>query len=145
MVVRALDVVAIVVAVIILGVAALVARRLLIQRGGATVDCSARQGRGRWALGVGRYRADRLEWFRFFSFSPSPRWTLPRGALTIQGRRALRPGETHNLPSGAIVVECRVSGEPSEPVVELAMGRSALTGFQAWLEAAPPGAHLQRD
>jgi hypothetical protein len=27
--------------------------------------------------------------------------------------------------------------------VELAMSESALTGFLAWLEASPPGSHLQ--
>jgi hypothetical protein len=38
------------------------------------------------------------------------------------------------------VVECR-AGEAAD-TVELAMGESALTGFLAWLEAAPPGQYL---
>jgi len=39
-------------------------------------------------------------------------------------------------------VQCR-AGEDVE-TVELAMGEAALTGFLAWLEAAPPGSYLGR-
>jgi len=35
------------------------------------------------------------------------------------------------------VVECR--GRNGDGTVELAMSDAALTGFLAWLEAAPPG------
>jgi hypothetical protein len=38
-----------------------------------------------------------------------------------------------------VVVECQ-TGERAEPM-ELAMSESALTGFLAWLEAAPPAPH----
>ena len=37
-----------------------------------------------------------------------------------------------------MVVECRVA--EGHGTVELAMSDAALTGFLAWLEAAPPGA-----
>ena len=33
--------------------------------------------------------------------------------------------------------------ESDEDHVELAMTEEALTGFLAWLEASPPGSHLQ--
>src|SRR4051812_39239724 len=53
----------------------LVVRRRVLSRHGGTFELSVRvrssqAGRG-WVLGLGRYRDDRLEWFRIFS--PSPR------------------------------------------------------------------------
>jgi hypothetical protein len=39
-----------------------------------------------------------------------------------------------------VVVECSTATGP----VELAMSRSALTGFSSWLEAGPPGADWDR-
>jgi hypothetical protein len=38
-----------------------------------------------------------------------------------------------------VVVSCQV-GENAD-TIELAMGEAALTGFLAWLEAAPPGSY----
>jgi hypothetical protein len=37
------------------------------------------------------------------------------------------------------VAECQVGGDGT---VDLALAESALTGLLAWLEAAPPGSHL---
>ncbi|MFD0529913.1 DUF2550 family protein [Kitasatospora arboriphila] len=39
------------------------------------------------------------------------------------------------LLSGSVVLRCLHDGAP----LELAMSEDALTGFLAWLEAAPPG------
>ena len=44
--------------------------------------------------------------------------------------------EAFALYGGHLVVECSTPGGP----LELAMSRSALTGFSSWLEAGPPGA-----
>jgi hypothetical protein len=41
-----------------------------------------------------------------------------------------------------IVVECKLGEDSGQPTVELALGESALTGLLSWLEAAPPGSHL---
>ena len=100
---------------------------------------SARAGRG-WILGVGRYTGDALEWFRIFSLAPRPRFTY--SSLRAGVRRPREPSgvEAYSLYSGHIVVTCRT---PSG-LLEVAMSPDALTGFLAWLEAAPPGRRLSR-
>ena len=117
----------------------LVVRRRVISRRGGTFELSVRvrstqAGRG-WVLGLGRYRADQLEWFRIFSPSPRPRRSWLRSQLAITGQREPTGPEAFALYGGHVVVECRT---PSGPV-ELAMSPSALTGFSSWLESGPPG------
>jgi hypothetical protein len=123
----------------------LVVRRRVLARDGGTFELSVRIGvRGRqpqaagrgWVLGLGRYRDDRLEWFRIFSPSPRPRRSWRRSQLEITGQREPSGPEAFALYGGHLVVECST---PSGPL-ELAMSRSALTGFSSWLEAGPPGA-----
>ncbi len=43
-----------------------------------------------------------------------------------------------SIGSDAVVVECD-TGQAAAARVELALSEDALTGFLAWLEAAPPG------
>lgn len=117
----------------------LIVRRRLLARSGGTFDLSVRvrshrPGRG-WILGVGRYNADALEWFRIFSVSLRPAQTYQRSALQIGQRRIPHGSEEYALYDDAVVVECSYRNEP----VELAMTDDALTGLLAWLEAAPPG------
>ncbi|MCZ4499817.1 MAG: hypothetical protein JWQ74_2370 [Marmoricola sp.] len=122
----------------------LVVRRRLLARNGGTFELSvrikprgSRPGAGRgWVLGLGRYHGTDLEWFRIFSPSPRPRQRWARADLGIVGQREPTDPESFALYSGHRIVECRT---PSG-VVELAMSPSAVTGFSAWLEAAPPGA-----
>lgn len=119
-------------------------RRRLIQRPGGTFDCSLRwavpenavgpQGKG-WIYGVARYSGDRIEWFRVFSYAPRPRRVLERDAIQVVERRSPQGEEELALLSDALVLVCRHHGLR----VELAMSEDALTGFLAWLEAAPPG------
>lgn len=117
-------------------------RRLALQRGGGTVALSFRlrpgaQGRG-WVLGVGRFHGDSLQWYRVFSLAMRPRRTLSRRDLVVVQRREPLGSERRSLLGGAVVLECRNSAGD----VEIAMDRSATTGFLAWLEATPPGATL---
>ncbi|MFD7295534.1 MULTISPECIES: DUF2550 domain-containing protein [unclassified Streptomyces] len=137
-----------VVAVVVLVVVGLVAfgvRRRLIQRSGGTFDCSLRwdapapeaadaSGKG-WGYGIARYNGDRVEWFRVFSYAPRPKRILERAAIEVTGRRAPEGEEELALLSDAIVLACTHRGTR----LELAMSEDALTGFLAWLEAAPPG------
>lgn len=118
---------------------ALVIRRRVLSRHGGTFELSYRvrsekAGRG-WLLGLGRYSGDTLEWFRIFSLSPRPKRVWPRAELSYGGRRAPEGVEQVSLYPDHVVVSCTTPAGG----LELAMGESSLTGFQAWLESGPPG------
>jgi hypothetical protein len=122
---------------------ALVVRRRWISRHGGTFEFSVRvrstrAGRG-WVLGVARYSGDALEWFRIFSLAARPKRVFQRSELEYVGRRDAVGAEAYSLYAGHIIVECET---PSGPL-EVAMSPEALTGFLAWLEAAPPGQRLR--
>jgi hypothetical protein len=126
------------VAVLVLGLF----RRRLLARLAGTIEVSLRlkrpgHGRG-WVNGVGLFVDDHLYWYRVFSLSVRPRRTYARRDLVVVRRREPTGAEHRALLDGAIVMECRAGDVP----VELAMSRSAVTGFLAWLEARPPGATL---
>jgi hypothetical protein len=81
-----------------------------------------------------------LEWFRIFSLALGPKLRFTRSDLEYVGRRDPEGAESYSLYSGHVIVTCRT---PSGPL-EVAMSPQALTGFLAWLEAAPPGQRLRR-
>jgi hypothetical protein len=122
----------------------LLARRILLLRGGGTIEMSMRldpqgvHGRG-WALGVGRFVGDDLQWFRTFSLSSRPKYRLSRRGFSVLARRDPHGGEGLSLMSGAVVLECSAGRGP----VTLAVNEAALTGFLSWLESSPPGAEFQ--
>ncbi|HET8718183.1 MAG TPA: DUF2550 domain-containing protein [Nocardioidaceae bacterium] len=123
---------------------ALIVRRRWISRHGGTFEFSvrvrsSRAGRG-WVLGVGRYSGDLLEWFRIFSLSPRPKLRFKRADLEYTGRRDPAGVEAYSLYSGHVIVSCTTP----TGALEVAMSPEALTGFLAWLEAAPPGQRLRR-
>ncbi|MEU3143819.1 MULTISPECIES: DUF2550 domain-containing protein [unclassified Streptomyces] len=141
--VLALTVCGSVVALVVVGLFVFGLRRRLIQRSGGTFDCSLRWdapepgdsgGKG-WAYGVARYNGDRVEWFRVFSYAPRPRRVLERSVIEVAGRRVPEGEEELALLSDAVILACLYRGRR----LELAMSDDALTGFLAWLEAAPPG------
>ncbi|MGH3334134.1 MAG: DUF2550 domain-containing protein [Nocardioidaceae bacterium] len=139
-----LDAVGVLLLLVLLYGLALVVRRRWISREGGTFEFSVRvrsnkAGRG-WVLGVGRYSGDVLEWFRIFSLAPGPKLTFQRAELEYVGRREPEGAEAYSLYSGHIIVECRMASG----WLEVAMSPGALTGFLAWLEAAPPGQRLRR-
>lgn len=134
-------------------------RRRLLQRSGGTFDCNLRwnapplpphsdespldephqghahgDGKG-WAYGIARYNGDQIEWFRVFSYAPRPRRFLERNLIEVHQRRHPEGEEELALLSDAVILACSLHGTR----VELAMSEDALTGFLAWLEAAPPG------
>ena len=123
---------------------ALVVRRRFISRHGGTFEFSVRVRSGRagrgWVLGLGRYSGGDLEWFRIFSLLPRPRRVFRRSELEYVGRRDPGGVESYSLYSGHIIVSCRTPPGP----LEVAMSPEALTGFLAWLEAAPPGQRSRR-
>jgi hypothetical protein len=130
--------------IVVLLAAGLTLRRYLLERGGGTVECGLRLPGGSWRLGVAAYRTDALCWYQVFGLLLRPNRVFPRRTLSVLSRRPADPAEEASLGQGAVVVRCRV-GE-ADGTAELAMGESALTGFLAWLEAAPPapGSYLGR-
>jgi hypothetical protein len=122
-------------AIILFGVMSV--RRWLLERTGGTVECSLRNlnGSGVWRLGIGRYRGDELQWHRIFGFKPQPWQVIRRRGLVVSNRRGPSGEETAALTPDAEIIEVR----EGDLAVELAMSTAALTGFLAWLEAAPPG------
>lgn len=116
------------------------ARRTLLGRGGGTVDCGLRRPGGPWRLGVAAYGSDELRWYQAFGVLLTPAEVLNRGTLSVVSRRRATAAETASLGEDTVVAECRANGDGT---VELAMSEAALTGFLAWLEAAPPGFYQQ--
>jgi Protein of unknown function (DUF2550) len=131
----------VVVALLALGL--LFVRRRLLGRSPGTFECSLTMrpprdagpmaARG-WTLGLGRYRDSTLEWFRIFSFSPRPKYTFDR-SMTVRRRRTPVGAEAFSMYGGSVVIAVELE---SGRAIELAMSDSALTGFLAWVEAAPP-------
>ena len=127
------------VVVLLYGIALIVRRRILARHGG-TFELSHRArtdkaGRG-WVLGLGRYTADTLEWFRIFSLSPRPKHVWSRADLAYTGQRNPGGVEQLSLYPDHVVIRCT----SREGEVELALSQEALMGFQSWLEASPPSA-----
>jgi hypothetical protein len=114
------------------------ARRTLIERGGGSVECGLRRtGDRRWRLGLAAYQPDELRWYPVFGLRLRPGEFFARRALSVISRRPADPVEMSSVGLGTVVVEC-ATGRAAERI-ELALSEDALTGFLAWLEAAPPG------
>ena len=114
-------------------------RRNLIERSGGSVECGLRRSAGRrWRLGLAAYQPDELRWYPVFGLWLRPADVFARRALSVVSRRPADPVEMTSVGPGAVVVECD-TGEGADSRIELALSEDALTGFLAWLEAAPPG------
>jgi hypothetical protein len=143
--VELLDAAGLLVLLVLLYGIALVVRRRVLSRHGGTFELSHRiradeePGRG-WLLGLGRYSGEQLEWFRIFTLGPRAKRRWSRAELVYEGVREPEGLERNVLYPDHLVVECgNDAGE-----VDLAMSRESLTGFQAWLEARPPGTDWSR-
>jgi hypothetical protein len=114
-------------------------RRLVISRGGGTVDMSVRltssvAGRG-WAVGTGRFVGRELRWYRMFSLAPGPGRVLFRPELTVLSKRSPDGPERLAMPADSVILRCSCGKD----YVEIALAEAALAGFLSWLEASPPG------
>jgi Protein of unknown function (DUF2550) len=136
---------------IIAAAVALATRRYLLERSGGTVECAMRRPAavGNWRLGLLSFQRDELYWHGALGVLYRPEQVFQRRALTVVSRRPAAPEEGSALGADRIVVEVSVkpptdaSGSRAGEHLELAMSDSALTGFLAWLEASPPGSHLE--
>lgn len=100
---------------------------------------AVRDGRG-WSYGIAQYGADRVDWYRIFSYAFRPAAVLTRRDLEVIGRRAPEGTEELALFPGWTILDCRFGAG----YAELALSEDALTGFLSWLEAAPPGQDVSR-
>jgi hypothetical protein len=124
---------------LVLAASGIAARRFLLERRGATVECGLRLPGGPWRLGIASYQSDEFRWYRVFGLSMRPVRAFSRRDLSVVSQRPATAAEMNVLGPGRVVAECQIAG--SGPV-DLALGEPALTGLLAWLEAAPPGSHL---
>ena len=124
---------------LVLAAAGIAARRFLLERGGATVECGLRRRGRSWRLGLASYQLDEFRWYGIFGVSMRPEQTFPRRDLAVVARRPPTEEEITILGPGRIVAECQLGASAA---IDLALAESALTGLLAWLEAAPPGSHL---
>ena len=109
-------------------------------RPGERVHAAAvRDGRG-WSYGIAQYGADRVDWYRIFSYAFRPAAVLTRRDLEVIGRREPEGTEELALFPGWTILDCRFGAG----YAELALSEDALTGFLSWLEAAPPGQGVSR-
>ena len=125
--------------VLVVAATGIAARRFVLERRGATVECGLRTRDGSWRLGVASYSGDDFCWYRVFGLSMRPQRAFSRRDLTVVSRRPVTDAEVSILGPGRVVAECQVAGTGR---VDLALAEPALTGLLAWLEAAPPGSHL---
>jgi hypothetical protein len=150
-------------ALVVAVAACLVLRRRLITRGGGVVECCLRATpSGRWQQGLAEYRTGQLCWHRSLSLALGPQAVFDRRGLVLVGSRPVGAGDAPWLGSGTMIVTCRARPEQARRprssgawpdqararyagqradavVIQLAMSRAALTGYLAWLEAAPAG------
>ena len=134
-------------ALVVLAATALATRRFLLERGGGTVECGLRRPAGQraWRLGVASYQQDEFCWYDALGVLLRPEHVFHRRSLSVLSRRPSLPSEAATLGPPRVVIEVWTQPglESADEHVELAMTEEALTGFLAWLEASPPGSHLQ--
>jgi hypothetical protein len=126
--------------VLLAALAVLFIRRALLARAGGTIRLSVRvstilDGRG-WSPGFGQFADDELRCYRMFSFAIRPKRVLSRHGLAVERRRLPEGQERLAMPADWVILRCTSHQAP----LEIAMARSAATGFLSWIEAAPPGA-----
>lgn len=136
---QAIELIIALLVVVVVFILVLIVRRRVLLRGAGAVDMALRRRVGKtgggWALGVGRFSGDQLEWFRAFSFAPRPSRQLARATLIVERQRKPEGAESWAVQPHAVVLECLSDSAP----VQVAMTVDAMPGFLSWLESAAPG------
>jgi hypothetical protein len=121
-------------AVLIVGMAAVLARQRYMLRTGGAVPLAIRLHGSRWGYGIARYDGGELRWYRAMGIGTRPSKIIRRAELVILTRRAPEAAEASALPPTAVVLECTAAGQSCT----LAFSESAYTGFVSWLESSAP-------
>ncbi|WP_203566350.1 DUF2550 domain-containing protein [Aestuariimicrobium ganziense] len=125
---------------VVLPLAFMFARRRWLSAKGGVFDCAMRVrdiASGGWALGLARYEADRLEWYRAFSLRFTPTVQLERNSTSVVSHRD--PDQVEALVLFAEHQVVKLHDATRQRDVELAMTPGSVTGLMSWLEASPPG------
>ena len=133
----------VVVALVLLPLVLLYARRRWLTGQGGLFDCAYRMrddtpGAG-WVLGVARYRGETLEWYRAFSLSFKPKVVLQRATTTYLSQRAPAGVEAIALFDESMIITLR--DRVNEKIHIVSMARDEVLALMSWLESAPPGSH----
>jgi len=122
-------------------------RRVITGRGGVVECCLRSYAGGRWQHGIAEYRSGELYWHRSLSLRVRPHAAFDRRGLVVTGSRPAGCAEAAWLGPQTMIVTCQARQRPTRAarpnqclsplVIELAMSHGALTGYLAWLEAAP--------
>jgi hypothetical protein len=134
-------VIAVGVAVLLLGTVVLVMTRLhALNRRVGSFECGVRlveagagdgaTGPRPWSTGIAQYGVGRLDWWRVWSLAPRPVWSWRRADLVVLGRH---PMEAVGRPD-VFAVRCVHRGVE----FELSMSPDAYAGMMSWLESVPP-------
>lgn len=113
----------------------LLARRRWLAGTGRVFPCSLKRPGGNWILGLARFRAEDLAWYRVFSLSLRPKVSFHRRETRVVAVRLQEPAEASDLYDDHVVAE--LGGRHAGYL--LAMARPDLNAFSSWTEAGPPG------
>jgi hypothetical protein len=119
---------------IILVLAAVLARQRYMMRGAGGLAVAIRVRGNRWIYGIARYVGGEFRWYRAIGLGNRPSRVMHRDALRITNHRRPIESERSSLPPTVIIVECY----DAEGSATLAFSEGAFTGFVSWLEASAP-------
>ncbi|WP_040162550.1 DUF2550 domain-containing protein [Nigerium massiliense] len=135
------------VALLLLPVLGLIVRGRWLAKQGWVFDCSLRSAGETstgWMLGVARLVGDRFEWYRVFSLSLRPRFTVRRVDAYVASTREPTRAEVASLyDQGRIAAVDSIRGGSTDRV-EVALAPRDMTAFLSWFEASPPGLGYER-
>jgi hypothetical protein len=121
-------------ALLVLLMAAVLARQRYMLRVAGGVPVAVRVHGNRWVYGIARYAGGELRWYRGIGIGTRPTKVLYRDQLTVLNHRAPLPEELPSLPASAIIVECRYGAGSAT----FGFSEGVYTGFISWLEASAP-------
>ncbi len=137
-------IVLIILVVLLAGLVAAFAYRLMVLRRGGTAAIMRvlpSDGGAGWRHGIIRYGDNTLVFFKLSSLRPGPDHRLGRQDIHVGDRRAPRDTEFDIMTPDIAVLELSDNGK----YFEIALDRSALTAFLSWSSLGPPAARVADD